>query len=465
MPSGRTGSAGGTPCVDGSDDASSGRASAAGALQHSPSADAADELETEYRIEQSVHLVGQLPTLIIGNSFAALSGFLFSVDYLPRWQSLTWLAIPVLTAPMLLNWLKLRRAPRPRRVSHRRIRVATIHSGLLGIVWVAVTMGALPQVPTLNQLGLIFGLIVLSMGAVASISALPLAALAYFIPMMTLAFVGTLVRGTLPYKPVALLSGFLFIALIAFLRQNVATFRRSVLMIIEQRRLAEQRAAEVQRRTLAEQEMRVAKEAAEQAAEELRAMHRRLQTELDAARALQLGILPRTFPAWSLDRPVDVHAVMEPAREVGGDLYDCFYAADDLFCFMVGDVSGKGAPAAMFMARTSGLIRLAVRAWQEARTANSSYASVAQTVNRELCQNNAERMFVTLFLGFLDFRSGSLSYINAGHPQPYLLRANGRSRCWRASRKGRWACAAPRPMTLKRSRCARAMRFCSIPTA
>jgi PAS domain S-box-containing protein len=245
-------------------------------------AETEDELATEYRIEQSVHLVGQLPTLIIVNTFAAFTGFLFSVDYLPWWQSLTWLAIPGLTIPMVLNWVKLRRAPRPQRVSRRRIRVVTYHSGLMGIVWVVVTAAALTQVPVLNQLGLVFGLIVLSMGAVASISALPFATMAYFIPMMALTFVGTSMNGSLPYKPVTLLSGFLFVALIAFLRQNEATFRRSVVMIIEQRRLAKQQAAEVERRTAAEQEMRLSKEAAEQSAEEVRAMHRRLQSIIGA---------------------------------------------------------------------------------------------------------------------------------------------------------------------------------------
>jgi serine phosphatase RsbU (regulator of sigma subunit) len=151
----------------------------------------------------------------------------------------------------------------------------------------------------------------------------------------------------------------------------------------------------------------------------------RLQRELDAARSLQLGMLPRAFPPCTAERPVDVHALMDPAREVGGDLYDCFDAAEDMFCFMVGDVSGKGAPAAMFMARTSGLVRLAVHGWGDPRQPTPSPESVLQAVNRQLCENNVERMFVTLFLAFLDIRSGALTYVNAGHPPPYLLRATG----------------------------------------
>jgi len=159
--------------------------------------------------------------------------------------------------------------------------------------------------------------------------------------------------------------------------------------------------------------------------DEVRAGRDRLQQELDAARTLQLGMLPHAFPAWSAEHPVEVHALMEPAREVGGDLYDCFWAAAHFFCFLVGDVSGKGAPAAMFMARARSLVRMAVEYSRNDRAENSSPAPIAEAVNRELCQNNPERMFVTLFLGLLDTRTGALAYINAGHPPPSLLRATG----------------------------------------
>jgi PAS domain S-box-containing protein len=152
----------------------------------------------------------------------------------------------------------------------------------MGLVWVIVTLFALREVPVLNQIGLIFGLIVLSMGAIASISALPGAALAYFTPMMMLAFIATSLYGTLNYKPVAVLSGLLYIAMLGFLRQNVTTFRRNVKMIVEQRRLVAQQVAEVQRRTAAEIEMRAAKDAAEQSAQEVRATQQRLQAIIAA---------------------------------------------------------------------------------------------------------------------------------------------------------------------------------------
>jgi phosphoserine phosphatase RsbU/P len=159
--------------------------------------------------------------------------------------------------------------------------------------------------------------------------------------------------------------------------------------------------------------------------DEVRASLARLEEELDQARKMQLGMLPRVFPACTPAQPVEMHASMEPAREVGGDLYDCFYAAEHLFCFLVGDVSGKGAPAAMFMARTRSLVRMAVDLWQRMDPAGMSSAQIAEAVNRELYQNNDDCMFVTLFLGFLDTRTGALAYTNAGHPAPHILRASG----------------------------------------
>ena len=160
--------------------------------------------------------------------------------------------------------------------------------------------------------------------------------------------------------------------------------------------------------------------------DEVSASLKRLERELDAARTLQLGMLPRAFPQWSRERPIHVHAIMEPAREVGGDLYDCFPVDERLFCFLVGDVSEKGAPAAMFMARARSLVRMAVDlGGRLAPNEPPSPASIAATVNRELCQNNDERMFVSVFLGFLDTANGALVYLNAGHPPPFLLHAAG----------------------------------------
>src|SRR5713101_6616774 len=126
--------------------------------------------------------------------------------------------------------------------------------------------------------------------------------------------------------------------------------------------------------------------------DEVRASLARLEEELEQASKMQLGMLPRVCPACTPEQPVEVHASMEPAREVGGDLYDCFYARAHLFCFLVGDVSGKGAPAAMFMARTRSLVRMAVDLWQRMDAAAMSSAQIAEAVNRELYQDKDDCM-------------------------------------------------------------------------
>ena len=119
--------------------------------------------------------------------------------------------------------------------------------------------------------------------------------------------------------------------------------------------------------------------------DEVRASLARLEQELETARALQLGMLPSCFPAVSQAQPLQVHALMDPAREVGGDLYDVFYAPDGMFCFLVGDVSGKGAAAGMFMARTRSLVRMAVAELRPRLTEEErSPAYIAEAVNREL---------------------------------------------------------------------------------
>ena len=153
----------------------------------------------------------------------------------------------------------------------------------------------------------------------------------------------------------------------------------------------------------------------------------RLEQELDAARALQLAMLPNQFPTCSPSQPVAVHAVMQPAREVGGDLYDCFYAGERTFCFLVGDVSGKGASAAMFMARARSLVRMTVSLWREWRSDDIDPGALVAAVNRELCQNNDDRMFVTMFFGLIDTQTGMVQFVNAGHPPPHLLSAGGKT--------------------------------------
>eukprot|EP01022_Parablepharisma_sp_SALTPOND_P011971 TRINITY_DN1527_c0_g2_i1.p1 TRINITY_DN1527_c0_g2~~TRINITY_DN1527_c0_g2_i1.p1 ORF type:complete len:989 (+),score=432.16 TRINITY_DN1527_c0_g2_i1:42550-45516(+) len=140
-----------------------------------------------------------------------------------------------------------------------------------------------------------------------------------------------------------------------------------------------------------------------------------LQQELEIARKMQLSILPRQFagnPALSL------HATMLPAKEVGGDFYDFFELDAHRTALVIADVSGKGVPAAFFMAVSRTLLR-AIAPYTD------SAAACISRVNDLLAADNEEMMFVTLFYAILDTRDGSLRYINAGHNPPFLLRADG----------------------------------------
>jgi sigma-B regulation protein RsbU (phosphoserine phosphatase) len=151
----------------------------------------------------------------------------------------------------------------------------------------------------------------------------------------------------------------------------------------------------------------------------------RLQEELDSARRLQMAMVPQSFPAPTPDFPIDLCASMEPAREVGGDLYDFFLTQDGMLCFLVGDVSGKGMAAALFMARTKSLIRIATDLMRPRQGSSAAPAEIIARVNRELCENNGDMMFVTLFFAMLRPATGELEFCNAGHNVPYRLNGQG----------------------------------------
>jgi sigma-B regulation protein RsbU (phosphoserine phosphatase) len=150
----------------------------------------------------------------------------------------------------------------------------------------------------------------------------------------------------------------------------------------------------------------------------------RLREELDAARRLQMGMVPQSFPVPSAQLPIDLYASMEPAREVGGDLYDFFVTQDGMLCFLIGDVSGKGMPAALFMARAKSLIRITTELMRSRHGASAKPSEIITRVNRELCQDNGDLMFVTLFFAMLAPATGELSFCNAGHNAPYRLDGN-----------------------------------------
>lgn len=144
------------------------------------------------------------------------------------------------------------------------------------------------------------------------------------------------------------------------------------------------------------------------------AANERIEGELNVAREIQMGLLPKTFPPFPERTEFDLYASLESAKEVGGDLYDFFFLDEDHFCFAVGDVSGKGVPAALFMAISRTLLRAAAARERDP-------ARIMQSMNNDLASNNPNSMFVTLFIGVLNPRTGNLAYANGGHNQPVLL--------------------------------------------
>jgi sigma-B regulation protein RsbU (phosphoserine phosphatase) len=147
----------------------------------------------------------------------------------------------------------------------------------------------------------------------------------------------------------------------------------------------------------------------------------RVQSELDSARDIQLGLVPDTFPVPTPEAPVEIFATLQPARQVGGDLYDFFFLDPHTLCLVVADVSDKGAPAALFMAHTSSMIRIVATLLRTPAGGRPTPAEVMASVNEELCRGNRAGMFVTVFFAMLDLSSGALSFCNAGHNAPYVI--------------------------------------------
>lgn len=137
----------------------------------------------------------------------------------------------------------------------------------------------------------------------------------------------------------------------------------------------------------------------------------RMESELRIARDIQTSTLPGGFPAFPDRSEFDVYATMEPAKDVGGDLYDFFLIDPERFCFLIGDVAGKGVPAALFMMTTKMLLKAALQS-------RSALGDVLQEVNRIIASENTSSMFITLFCAVLDTRTGEVEYGNAGHNPP-----------------------------------------------
>ena len=140
-----------------------------------------------------------------------------------------------------------------------------------------------------------------------------------------------------------------------------------------------------------------------------------IESELQVASGIQMGMLPKTFPTYPDRDDVQLYASLTPAKEVGGDLFD-FYFRDEKLFFCIGDVSGKGVPASLFMAVTRAVFRTV-----SAR--ESMPDRIMASLNQTMVDMNETNMFVTLFIGVLDLPTGRLHYCNAGHDAPLLVGA------------------------------------------
>ena len=144
----------------------------------------------------------------------------------------------------------------------------------------------------------------------------------------------------------------------------------------------------------------------------------RVNTELALANRIQADMLPSKFPAFPERKDFNIYASMTPAKEVGGDFYDFFFAGDDKLAMVIADVSGKGIPAAMFMMMAKTMI-------QTQLVAKYDVHKVLEEVNNSICSNNREKMFVTVWVGILDLNSGLLTASNAGHEYPIFKKPDG----------------------------------------
>ena len=144
----------------------------------------------------------------------------------------------------------------------------------------------------------------------------------------------------------------------------------------------------------------------------------RIGAELELATRIQADMLPNIFPAFPEREEFDIYATMTPAKEVGGDFYDFFMIDDDHLGMVMADVSGKGVPAALFMMMSKILVN-------NFAMMGGSPAKVLEQVNAQICLNNKEEMFVTVWFGVLELSTGKVKAANAGHEYPILKKANG----------------------------------------
>ena len=144
----------------------------------------------------------------------------------------------------------------------------------------------------------------------------------------------------------------------------------------------------------------------------------RIDAELAFAKAIQHSALPSVFPPYPNRKEFDIWATMDTAKEVGGDFYDFYFVNEDTLAFLIADVSGKGIPAAMFMMNAKAVLKSYAESGLEVN-------KVFTLANEKLCEGNEAGMFVTAWMGFLNTKSGAVTFANAGHNPPLVKHADG----------------------------------------
>jgi sigma-B regulation protein RsbU (phosphoserine phosphatase) len=141
-----------------------------------------------------------------------------------------------------------------------------------------------------------------------------------------------------------------------------------------------------------------------------------IESELRIAQQIQLGMIPKLFPPYPNTPEIDIYAKLEPAKEVGGDMYDFFFIDDTHLCLAIGDVSGKGVPASLLMAGTRTLLRAKA-------VSGISSDELINNIKKDFQDIHDSKMFVTFFLAIVDLSTGEMNYTSAGHNPPFLIKA------------------------------------------
>jgi sigma-B regulation protein RsbU (phosphoserine phosphatase) len=144
----------------------------------------------------------------------------------------------------------------------------------------------------------------------------------------------------------------------------------------------------------------------------------RFESELNIAHDIQQGMIPKIFPPFPDREDIDIYALLEPARQVGGDFYDFFFLDDETLCFGIGDVSDKGVPASLMMAMMITLFRAKMDLQRDLH-------ALVGNINQDISKDNVNLMFITFFAGMINLRTGKMKYCNAGHNYPLIMKRNG----------------------------------------